>query len=81
MNTDNVYLVILLVVGIVVLSNLAMFAFVRGWREIKIDWLKQLGAGGRPTGEGRTSMDELHRRVQALEGGKVEDENLHDGPR
>ena len=38
MNTDNVSIVILLVIGIVVLSNLAMFAFVRGSKNMKIDW-------------------------------------------
>ena len=43
MNTDNVGIVILLVLGIVVLSNLAMFAMVRGSRGMKFDWFKNTG--------------------------------------
>jgi len=35
MNTDKVYLVILIVIGIVVLSNLMMYALVRGSRNIR----------------------------------------------
>jgi uncharacterized protein YxeA len=63
MNTDNALLVVLLVVGIVVLANLAMFAMVRGSRGRTSDWLKNIG---QPFKKEDDSMDELHRRVEEL---------------
>ena len=43
MNTDKVYLVILLVIGIIIFSNFAMFAMVRGSKHMKFDWFKNNG--------------------------------------
>ena len=63
MNTDNALLVVLLVVGIVVLANLAMFAMVRGSRGTTSNWLKNIG---QPFKKEDDSMDELHRRVEEL---------------
>ena len=63
MNTDNVYIVVLLVIGIVVLSNLAMFALVRGSRDINIDWFKRSSQPFKATNE---SLDELRKRVGEL---------------
>lgn len=66
MNTDNVYLVILLVIGIVVLANLAMFALVRGWRGSDPDWFKRMrGSVDRPF-KNDESLDELRKRVEEL---------------
>jgi hypothetical protein len=67
MNKENVYLVILLVVGIVVLSNLAMFAVVRGWREFPLDWFKRGGSFNQPFKSEDSSLDELRQRVESLE--------------
>ena len=73
MNTDNVTLVILLVVGIVVASNLAMFAMVRGSRGIKFDWFKNIRTGGdQPFRDEKLPLEELHRRVEELRGGEEE---------
>jgi hypothetical protein len=67
MNTDNALLVVLLVVGIVVLANLAMFAMVRGSRGTTSDWLKNMrGSIGQPFKKEDDSLDELHRRVEEL---------------
>jgi hypothetical protein len=69
MNTDNVTIVILLVIGIVVLSNLAMFAFVRGSRNINLDWFRRSSQSFKATDE---SLDELRKRVGELENDNVD---------
>ena len=67
MNTDNVDIVILLVIGIVVLSNLAMFAMVRGSRNTNLDWFKNLrGSLNQPFKMEDDSLDELRQRVGEL---------------
>lgn len=66
MNKENVYLVILLVVGIVVLSNLAMFAMVRGWREFPLNWFKRGGSFSQPFKSEDSSLSELRQRVEGL---------------
>lgn len=67
MNNDRVYLVILLVVAIVVLSNLLMFAMVRGARHVRLDWFRNArDALGRPFGREDDSLDELRERVAGL---------------
>jgi hypothetical protein len=71
MNTDKVYLVILLVIGIVVLSNLAMFAMVRGSRSM--DWFKNIrGSMDQPFKAEDDSLDELRQRVGELSEQKKE---------
>jgi hypothetical protein len=68
MNTDNVLLVVLLVIGIVVLANLAMFAMVRGTRGVNFDWFKNMrGSIDQPFKREDDSLDELHRRVGELQ--------------
>ena len=67
MNTDNVYIVILLVIGIVILSNLAMFAMVRGSRSTHFDWFKNIGGSvNQPFKAEDNSLDELRQRVGEL---------------
>ena len=67
MNTDNVYIVVLLVIGIVVLSNLVMFAMVRGSRGMNFDWFKNLrGSINQPFKKEDDSLDELRQRVGEL---------------
>jgi len=68
MNTDNVYLVILLVIGIVLLSNLAMFAMVRGSKNMKFDWFKTTkNTFAQPFKKADDELSELRRRVEGLE--------------
>ena len=68
MNTDNVTIVVWLVIGIVVLSNLAMFAMVRGSRGMNFDWFKNMrGSMNRPFKTEDDSLDELRQRVEGLE--------------
>lgn len=76
MNTDNVTLVVLLLIGIVVLSNLAMFAMVRGSRGIKFDWFKNMrGSINQPFKTEDDSLDELRKKVGELsERGKKDSE-------
>ena len=67
MNTDNVGIVVLLVIGIVVLANLAMFALVRGSRGTNFDWFKNMrGSFDQPFKKEDDSLDELHKRVEEL---------------
>ena len=68
MNTDNVGIVVLLVLGIVVLSNLAMFAMVRGSRGANFDWFKHMrGSINQPFKAEDDSLDELRQKVGDLE--------------
>ena len=67
MNTDNVVLVVFLVIGIVVLANLAMFAMVRGSRGMNFDWFKNIrGSFDQPFKTEDDSLDELRQRVGEL---------------
>jgi hypothetical protein len=67
MNTDKVYIVILLVIGIVVLSNLAMFAMVRGSKGMHFDWFKNIrGSIDQPFKAEDDSLGELRQRVGEL---------------
>ncbi len=67
MNTDNVVLVVLLVFGIVLMANLAMFAMVRGSRGMKFDWFKDVrGSFGQPFKKEDDSLEELHKKVEEL---------------
>jgi hypothetical protein len=66
-NSDNVVIVILLVIGIVVLSNLAMFAMVRGSRSMNFDWFKNIrGSINQPFKTEDDSLNELRKRVGEL---------------
>lgn len=76
MNKENVYLVILLVVGIVVLSNLAMFAMVRGWRAFPLNWFKRGGSFSQPFKSEASSLSELRQRVEGL----AQDDRDDSGP-
>ncbi len=66
MNKENIYLVLLLVVGIVVLSNLAMFALVRGSRHMPFDWFKRGDTFTQSFKGENSSLNELRQRVQGL---------------
>jgi len=69
MNTDNVWIVVLLVIGIVALSNLAMFAMVRGSRSMNFDWFKDMrGSVNQPFKSEDDSLDELRKKVGELPG-------------
>ena len=76
MNTDNVTFVVLLLIGIVVLSNLAMFAMVRGSRGMNFDWFKNMrGTLNQPFKTEDDSLDELRKKVGELsERGKKDSE-------
>ncbi len=68
MNPDKVVIVVLLVIGIVALSNLAMFAMVRGSRGMNFDWFKNMrGSINQPFKSEDDSLDELRRKVEELE--------------
>ena len=75
MNSDNVALVVLLVIGIVVLANLAMFAMVRGSRGMNFDWFKNMrGSLNQPFKTEDDALNELRQRVDDLSG-KEKNEN------
>jgi len=75
-NTDNVWIVVLLVIGIVFLSNLVMFAMVRGSRGLNFDWFKNMGGSiNQPFKSEDDSLDELRKKVGELsERGNEDDE-------
>lgn len=67
MNPENVPLVVLLVIGIVVVANLAMFAMVRGSRGMNFDWFKNIrGSIDQPFKKEGDSLDELRKKVEGL---------------
>jgi hypothetical protein len=67
MNSDNVWIVVLLVIGIVGLSNLAMFAMVRGSRGMNFDWFKNMrGSINQPFKAEEDSLEELRQKVGEL---------------
>ena len=64
----NIYLVILLIIAIIVLSNALMFAMVRGSRSTKFDWLNTTKAGlSKPFQKEDDQLSELRQRIQELE--------------
>ena len=68
MNTNNIYFVILLVIGVVVLSNLAMFAMVRASRNMNFDWLKNMrGTINHSFKAEKDDLGKLRQQVSALE--------------
>jgi hypothetical protein len=67
MNTENVWIVVLLVIGIVALSNLAMFAMVRSSRGMNFDWFKHMrGSINQPFKSEDDSLNELRKIVGEL---------------
>jgi hypothetical protein len=76
MNTDNVPLVVFLVIGIVILSNLVMFAMIRGSRGMNFNWFKNMrGSLDQPFKKEDDALDELRQRVGELtEQGKKDHE-------
>lgn len=75
MNSDKVLIVVLLVIGIVVLSNLAMFVMVRGSRGMNFDWFKDMrGTLSRPFKSEDDSLEELRQRVGELQKSDKQDE-------
>ncbi len=67
MNSDKVTIVILLVVGIVALSNIMMFAMVRGMRGMNFKWLSHSRETlSQPFQKEDDSLDELRRVVGGL---------------
>ena len=68
MNSDKVVIVVLLVIGIVVFTNLAMFAMVRGSRGMNFDWFKNMrGSISQPFKSEDDLLDELRQKVGELE--------------
>ena len=74
MNTDNVYIVVLLVIGIVVLSNVAMFALVRGSKKSKFDGFKTANTFTEPFRKSGSELNELRQRVGSLQGEEKSDD-------
>ena len=75
MNSDKVLLVVLLVIGIVVLSNLAMLVMVRGSRGLNFDWFKNMsGSVSQPFKSEDDSLDELRQKVGELQKSGEKDE-------
>lgn len=63
----NIYLVILLIVAIVLLSNLAMFSMVRGSRGMKVNWLNTTKEGiSKPFQKEDVQLNDLRQRVEKL---------------
>lgn len=63
----NIYLVILLIVAIVLLSNLAMFSMVRGSRGMKVNWLNTTKEGiSKPFQKEDDQLNDLRQRVEKL---------------
>lgn len=66
MNTDKVWIVLLVLVLILVGSNLLMLAAARGFRGTKIPFLKQFGDAAKPWKKEDEGWNELRERVNEL---------------
>ena len=65
----NIYLVVLLILAIVLFSNLAMFAAVRGSKGTKFNWLNTTKDGlSQPFKKEDEQLNELRQRVEELKG-------------
>lgn len=63
----NIYLLILLIIGIVLFANLASFGLVRGSRGMKFDWLNISKNGiTKPFKKEDDQLSELRQRVEKL---------------
>ena len=64
----NIYLVILIIIAIVVLSNAMMFAAVRGFRGTEFNWFnKSKNDLSQPFQNENAELNELRQRVKDLE--------------
>ncbi len=71
----NIYLVVLIILAIIILSNLLMFAAVRGSRGMKFDWLNTTKEGlSQPFKKEDDQLNELRQRVEGL----TQDDNQAD---
>lgn len=71
----NIYLVVLLIIAIIVLSNLLMFTAVRGSKGTKFDWLNNTkGDLSKPFKKEDDQLNELRKRVEDL---SQPDENIN----
>jgi hypothetical protein len=67
-NTENGWIVVLVIIGIVILFNLAMFVQAFSSRGRNSDWLKNMrGSLDQPFKKEDDSLDELHKRVEELQ--------------
>jgi hypothetical protein len=67
MNTENGWIVVLIIIGIVVLFNLGMFAQALNSRGRNSDWLKNVrGSINQSFKKEDESLDELRKRVEEL---------------
>jgi len=68
MNTDNVWIVVILVIVILIGSNALMFAMVRGARGGGMNWFKSFSDNAsKPWGKEDKDWSELSQRVHELE--------------
>ena len=67
MNTENGWIIVLVIIGIVILFNLAMFVQALSSRGRKSDWFKDMrGSIDQPFKKEDDSLDELRKRVEDL---------------
>lgn len=63
----NIYLIVLLILAIIVLSNLMMIAAVRGSRGMKFNWLNTTKDGfSQPFKKENDQLGDLRKRVEEL---------------
>ncbi len=76
MNTDNMWIVLVILFVILVGSNALMFAIVRGSKGMNFKWFKDTRKQiGRPWGQEDESLEELSRRVHDLKRQQEADDN------
>jgi hypothetical protein len=68
MNTENGWIFVLVIIGVVILFNLGMFAQALNSRGRNSDWLKNIrGSMDQSFKKEDESLDELRRRVEELQ--------------
>jgi hypothetical protein len=68
MNTENGWIIVLVIIGIVILFNLGMIVQALNSRGRNSDWLKHMrGSMDQPFKKEDESLDELRKRVEDLQ--------------
>jgi hypothetical protein len=75
-NPDNIYLVICILGGILIGSNLLMYAVVRGSRGMNFNWFKEFGkTASQPWSKEDEGLKELAKQADTIRSEKQGDEN------
>lgn len=74
MHTDKIWIVIIILIAVLAGSNLVMYAAVRGFRDVRIDWSKDSNSLSTPFRKQDEKLKELSQRVKDLKANNNEED-------